>query len=112
MSFLAFTFGQVALITAVTMGAIIALYVLKLRRRRVVVSSSIVWQRVLDQQRSYTRLERLRTVISIAMAVLTALLIALSLGRPQLESVTGNVQRVVIVLDSSPSMNTRTRDGR
>jgi hypothetical protein len=46
------------------------------------------------------------------VAVTIALLIALSIGRPQLRPLTGRNQRTVIVLDTSPSMNARTADGR
>jgi len=38
------------LLAALTAGAVIALYFLKLRHRRVVISSSILWRRVLDER--------------------------------------------------------------
>ena len=49
MSFLALTPLQALLLAAVTAGTIIALYFLKLRHRRVFVSSSMLWRRVLDE---------------------------------------------------------------
>ena len=46
------------------------------------------------------------------MALTISLLIALSIARPRIDWLTGKPQRIVIVLDTSPSMNTRTADGR
>src|SRR5439155_18122037 len=41
-----------------------------------------------------------------------ALLIAVGLARPEIESLTGKNERIVIVLDTSPTMNTVTHDGK
>jgi len=112
MTFLALTALQTALLAALTAGTIIALYFLKLRHRRVVISSSILWKRVLDERQSHSLWEKLRRIISIAIAITIALLIALALARPEIESLTGKNERVVIVLDSSPTMNTQTAGGR
>jgi hypothetical protein len=111
MRFLALTSLQALLLAAVTAGTVIGLYFLKLRHRRVFISSSMLWQRVIDERVTHSIRERLRRIISIAVAVLIALLIALSIGRPQVDWLTGKAQRIVIVLDTSPSMNARTADG-
>jgi hypothetical protein len=111
MRFLALTQLQALLLAAVTAGTVIALYFLKLRHRRVFISSSMLWQRVLDERVKHSTRERLRRIISIALAVVIALLIALSLGRPQVDWLTGRAQRIAIVLDTSPSMNAKTADG-
>jgi hypothetical protein len=112
MTFLALTPLQTALLVALCAGTIIALYFLKLRHRRVVVSSSILWRRVLDERQSHSLWEKLRRLLSILIAVTIALLIALSLARPEVESLTGKNERIVIVLDTSPTMNTHTGDGK
>src|SRR5215510_5664735 len=112
MTFLAMTPLQAALLTLLTAGTIIALYFLKLRHRRVVVSSSLLWRKVLDERQSHPLWEKLRRIISIVIAVTIALLIALSLARPEIESLTGKNERIVIVLDTSPTMNTHTQDGK
>src|SRR5437867_12658041 len=112
MRFLALGPLQAALLAALTAGFVIALYFLKLRHRRVFVSSSILWLRVLDERQSYSLWEKLRRLLSIVIAVAIALLIAMSLGRPEIESLTGKNQRIVIVLDTSPTMNTNTSDGK
>jgi len=111
MRFLALTPFQAFLLAAITAGTVIALYFLKLRHRRVFISSSMLWQRVLDERVKHSLRERLRRILSIALAVTIALLIALALGRPQIEWLTGRTQRIAIVLDTSPSMNAKTADG-
>src|SRR5207237_1564123 len=110
-TFLALTPLQTALLVALCAGTMIALYVLELRHRRVVVSSSILWRRVLDERQSHSLWEKLRRLLSILIAVTIALLIALSLARPEVESLTGKNERIVIVLDTSTTMNTPTTDG-
>src|ERR1700730_5500738 len=112
MTFLAMTPLQTALLSLLTTGIIVALYFLKLRNRRVVVSSSILWRRILDEQQSHSLWEKLRRILSILVAVTIALLIALSLARPEAQSLTGKNERIVIVLDTSPTMSTQTSDGR
>src|SRR5580704_7790710 len=112
MNFLALTPLQTALLAIFSAGTIIALYFLKLRHRRVVISSSILWRRVLDEQQSHSLWEKLRRILSVFIAVTIALLIALALARPVAQSLTGKNERIVIVLDTSPTMSTLTSDGK
>src|SRR2546422_6477313 len=112
MTFLALTAAQAGLLAATTVAIIIGLYLLKLRHRRVLISSSILWKRVLDERQSHSLWEKLRRILSIVVAVTIALLIALSLARPEIESLTGKNERIVIVLDTSPTMETQTQDGK
>ncbi len=112
MTFGALTALQAGLLAAITAGIIIALYFLKLRHRRVFVSSAILWRHVLDDQLTHSFREKLRKILSICLAVTIALLIAMSMARPEIESLTGKNERIVIVLDTSPTMNTRTADGK
>lgn len=112
MSFLALTTTQVLLLTALTAGVVLALFFLKLRHRRVVVASSLLWQKVLKDRKTNSLMESLRLWISLLVALTIALLIALSIGRPQIEALSGQMQPIVIVMDSSPTMATRTSTGR
>jgi len=112
MKFLALTPLQTVLLATATAGTVIVLYFLKLRRRRVFVSSSMLWRRVIEEHLANSIWERFRNVFSAALAVAISLLIALSIARPHIEWLMGKPQRIVIVLDTSPSMNTRTSDGR
>src|SRR5688572_24139217 len=112
MTFLAMTPFQAAMLAAATAGAVIALYFLKVRRRKVLVSSAILWRRILEERFAQSLWQRLRLLVSILLVLTISLLIALSIARPQIEWLTGRPRRIVIVLDTSPSMNTRTADGK
>ena len=85
------------IITAASVIAVVAF--LKLRHRRVLISSSILWRRVLDERQSHSLWEKLRKIISAAIAVTIALLIAMSLSRPEIASLTGKNERIVIVIE-------------
>src|SRR5438046_7168535 len=111
MSVLALTSFQAALLALAVAGAVIALHFLKLYPHRVLVSSVVLWQRVLAEKFSRSLWERLQRIISNLIAVTIALLIALSVGRPQIGAVNGKMRRVAIVLDTSPTMNARTAGG-
>jgi hypothetical protein len=112
MRFLALSGLQATVLALLTAGAIVALYFLKLRHRRMIVASSLLWGRVLDERAAQSLWEKLRRIISIVVAVLIGLLIALALGRPEIHWLTGGGERTLLVLDASPTMLARTRDGK
>jgi hypothetical protein len=103
---------QTAAFAFATAAAVLALYFLKVRRRSVVVSSAILWKRVLAEQSARSVWQRLRLIFSILVALTISLLIALSIARPRVDWLTGKPRRIVVVMDTAPSMNTRTADGR
>ena len=102
MRFLALTGFQAALLALITAGAIVGLYFLKLRHRRVVIASSLLWGRVLAERQAQSLWEKLRRVVSIIAAVLIGLLIALAVARPEVQWLTGGVEPTLLVLDTSP----------
>jgi hypothetical protein len=111
MRFLSLTPLQGALLALLTTGAIVALYFLKHRRRRIVVSSAQLWRRVLEHHLENSLFERLRRLFSVVVAVTIGLLVALAIARPEVDWLTGRSRRLVIVLDTSPTLSTRTADG-
>jgi Ca-activated chloride channel family protein len=112
MSFLAVTGVQAALLALITAGVIVSLYFLKLRHRRVLVASSLLWGRVLDEQQAHSLWEKLRRLLSIILAVVIGLLIAMAVARPEIHWLTGGGEHTLLVLDTSPSMLARTSDGQ
>jgi hypothetical protein len=112
MMFLALTGFQAALLALITAGAIVGLYFLKLRHRRMVIASSLLWSRVLDERQAQSLWEKLRRLISILLAVIIGLFIALAVARPEVHWLTGGGEKTLLVLDTAPSMLARTRDGR
>jgi hypothetical protein len=112
MRFLALSSIQALLLAIGTGAIIVALYFLKHRRRRLVISSTQLWKKVLENRLDNSLFERLRRYVSILVAVTTGLLIALAIARPEIPWLTGESPRTLLVLDTSPTMQARMSDGR
>lgn len=111
MRFLSLTAFQSTLLAVATTAVIITLYFLKHRRRQVIISSTQLWNKVLENRLENSLFEKLRRFLSILLAVITALLVAMAIARPEMEWITGKSLRTVIVLDTSPTMQARMNDG-
>jgi hypothetical protein len=92
----AFAFGAAALI---------ALYVLKLRRRRVEVPFAHLWRRVLRDTESTALWRRLRRLVSLALQLLVLALLVCAIGDPRLAA-SDRGRTVVLLIDTSASMQT------
>ena len=99
------TFGLPAAIAAL----IVLLHLLKPRPRQLVVASTLLWASVAKRHKRSDRLWR--WWLSLALCLAVGLAIGLALTRPDLPGAAG-VARTVLVLDNSPSMAARTRDGK
>jgi hypothetical protein len=110
MSFLGLPAGAAVALLAAAAGAVVLLYLLKPSARRVSVASSQIWQRVLKERKR--RPERLRWWLSLLLALAIALSIAGALTRPEIAPLSGTADQVVVVVDNSASLATRTGDGR
>lgn len=84
---------------------ILLLYMLKLRRREVEVSSTMLWRQVLRDRQANSPWQRLRRnlLLFLQLLILTALVLALS--RPALPVPALTTGPVAILLDASASMN-------
>ncbi|MBI1875847.1 MAG: VWA domain-containing protein [Acidobacteria bacterium] len=113
MSFAAATTGQVLLLAAAIAAAVVWLFFLKLRHPRILIPSLVLWQSLLREERPESWWERVRRAVSLAIALAIALLIVIALGRPRTAAqAAGEDQPVTLVIDTSPTMMTRTSDGR
>lgn len=85
-------------------GAIVALYFLRMRRRRMVVPAVFLWRERQDEVRANALFQRLRFSWLLLLQLLAAILACLVLARPQLmqRGLAGTVR--VVVLDASASM--------
>lgn len=105
------TFGMAPLLVAAGLLATAALVWLLYRVRPepqpVRVPSNLIWRRVLDERRR--REDFWRWLISLLIALLTALSVALALFRPSVGD--GQVRRLALVLDTSPAMAAVGADG-
>jgi len=112
MKFLGLSPLAALLLAAVTTGVLIAMYLLKLRHRRKVIASSLLWNKVLERREERSLWEKLRRILSVVLAVAIGLLMVFAVARPEIPSLTGNSVRTLLVLDTSPSMLTHMSDGR
>jgi hypothetical protein len=113
MMFAAMAAWQGWLLLAAAVACAAWLFLLKLRPPRVLVSSLLLWRRVLDESRELTLWERIRRAVSLALTIAIALALALAVTRPARNHGTAAVPRgrLLIVIDSSWSMLARTRGG-
>jgi hypothetical protein len=94
---------------AVGGAALVALYVLKLRRRRVEVPFSHLWRKVVRDTESVALWRRLRRLLSLCLQLLLLALVLGALGDPRLGASTRGRSRVILV-DTSASMQATDGD--
>lgn len=86
--------------------AVILLYFLKLRRQDVVVSSTLLWQRVLQDQRVNAPFQRLRGSLLLLLQILAILLLTAALAKPERKSELAQARTHLLLVDISASMGT------
>ncbi|MBC8170934.1 MAG: VWA domain-containing protein, partial [Anaerolineae bacterium] len=92
---------------------IILLYMLRLRRREMLVSSTFLWQQILQDQEANTPWQRLRRNLLLLLQLLILALLVLALARPFITVPSVSAGQTALLLDASASMNaTDTTDGR
>jgi len=107
MNFLAFSPLLAYSFLAAVATLIILLHLLRPRALRRVISSTVLWTEVIKAHRKYHA--PWRWLLSLLLCLLIGLALALALTRPQ--GLGPAPSRVVVLLDNSPSMAARTRDG-
>jgi Ca-activated chloride channel family protein len=85
-------------------GAIVLLYLLKMRRRDVVVPSVYLWQQALHDLQANAPLQKLRTHLLLLLQLLTVLILVFALARPALMAGGRLGRQYVLILDRSASM--------
>jgi hypothetical protein len=110
MRFLALPAGTAMLLLAGVAVLVVGLYLLRPLPRRLVISSSLIWRRVLKERKR--KPERLRWWLSLLLALVIALSIAAALTRPEIAAVGGRAEESVIVVDDSATMGARSSNGR
>lgn len=85
-------------------AATVLLYILKLRRRPAAVAFTPLWDRVLGDRDASRLFSKLRRWLSLALQLLLLLLLALALGDPQPTKQLGTGKNLVLLIDTSASM--------
>ena len=111
MIFLGMGAGMVGILLGTTVAAVVFLYWLKPPPRRVIVPSTLLWDRLLKEKKRNTFFDRLRWWISLMLALTIALSVAAGIGRPELSSPGRDIRNITVVIDNSATMATRTGNG-
>ncbi|MDP1568922.1 MAG: VWA domain-containing protein [Vicinamibacterales bacterium] len=101
--------GQMALVAALAGAAVVAIFFLKVRHPLVVVPSLVLWQRVLDEHRRDSLIERLRRLLSLLLALAIAWLLAVAAAEPRPDGASGG--RLALIVDNGPTMHALTGGG-
>lgn len=96
-----------ALALSALAGGIVLLYILKLKRVKVPVSSTLLWDRAVQDFKANAPWQKLRRNLLMILQIIALLLLALALARPFIfgNALTGG--RTVLLLDTSASMLAR-----
>jgi len=101
-----------AILAGAILAPLVALWFLKLRRKKRVVSSTLLWTRSLADLRANAPFQRLRFNILLLLQILAVAAIALALAQPEAEGLGSAGGRHVLMIDNSASMNAiETADG-
>ena len=111
MTFLGMSPGMMGVLLGATVATVVFLYWLKPPPQRVVVPSTLLWDRLLKEKKRNTLLDRLRWWLSLMLALIIGLSVASGMGRPELSSPGRDVRNITVVIDNSATMATRTADG-
>ncbi len=85
-------------------GLIVLMYILKLRRKDVIVSSTYLWRQVIRDVQANAPLQKLRKNILLFLQLITAALIIFALASPFLRTYSIGGRHIVLILDTSASM--------
>jgi hypothetical protein len=100
MSFLA----PLALAGLLFLPVVVAMYLLKLRRDEAKVPSTLLWQRLVSDVEANAPWQRLRRSLLLLLQLLLVLILAFLAARPFIERPAGLAGDVVLVIDTSASM--------
>src|SRR5437660_8314359 len=85
-------------------GIIVVMYILKLRRKDVVVSSTYLWRQVIRDVQANAPFQKLRKNLLLFLQLLAVAMLVFALSRPFFRTKGLGGRSVVIVVDTSASM--------
>jgi len=91
---------------------ILLLYMLRLRRQEHVISSTFLWQQVIQDTEANTPWQRLKQNLLLFLQLLILLLMVLALTRPFVTVPTVSAGKIALLVDASASMNATDIDGQ
>ncbi len=91
-------------IFAAAAAIVVALYVLKLRRRAVAIPFSPLWQRILRDKEATSLFSKLKRLLSLLVQLALLALLVLALGDPRAAASLMKGRTLVVLVDASASM--------
>lgn len=107
-SFMTPMFGAIA--AAIAIPALLILYFLKLRRREVAVSSTLLWRKAVQDLQVNSPFQRLRRNLLLLLQLMLLALLCLALSRPVINTKRGAGKLTVLLIDRSASMGAKDVD--
>ncbi|NDJ61319.1 MAG: VWA domain-containing protein [Chloroflexi bacterium] len=100
-----------AFIGALLAAPIILLYMLRLRRREVPISSNFLWQQILQDNEANTPWQRLRRNLLLILQLIILALLIFALARPFILVPAVSSGQTAVLIDASASMNATDTSG-
>ena len=100
------------ILAAATLPPLLALYILRLRRPKRRVASTLLWTRQVEDLRANSLFQRMRVSWLLLLQIIAVALVALALAQPQADLGIVESGRVVLLIDRSASMGVEDADGR
>src|SRR3954452_244853 len=94
-----------ALLGLLFVPAVVAMYLLRLRRTETVVPSTLLWQRLAADVEANAPWQRLRRSLLLLLQLLLVVVLALLASRPFLERPAGLARDLVVIVDTSASIS-------
>ena len=101
-----------ALLALASVPLLILLYFLKLKRPQVTVSSTLLWQKVIEDMRVNSPFQRLRRSLLLLLQLLLLLALIFALARFVRRGLDTSASSVVALVDTSASMQAREPGGQ
>src|SRR5207245_2581025 len=97
--------NPLALAWAALLIPVVVFYILKIRLRRVPVSTVIFWRQIFEEKKPRSLWQRLRHLLSLLVQLALLLLLIFALAQPFFAWEANEARRIVLVIDNSASMN-------
>lgn len=94
-----------ALVWGLLFIPVVIFYILKIRLKRVPVSTVLFWRQIFDEKKPRSLWQRLRHLLSLLVQLALLALLVAALAEPFFSWETLTARRVILVLDNSASMN-------